>query len=337
MKILVPTLYPTIGGSTRVLLSAAKALRSEHDVVVRGPFVEADEQTQTPFPELSLATWAQKLAVAPLAARLIASETRELKGRGFEIIYVHDNVSLYVYGMIAKLLRVSVVRHMHQEGSVFLERLRTVLAGRVITISKHSYSPRGAALIRNPVRPILPLRAAAPEEVVIAGRICALKNQMLGVEALSILRKQGLDRRLRLCGDVQEAGYAAQLRRRASELGIQGYVSLDGFVRPQDYLASASCMLMPSLSENQPLALLEAIAAEVPVVASDIPAHRELVGLGCLPAAALAPLTAEGFAEAITRVQQMQSWEQYASKINELFSQDGFSAELCAFFRSQSH
>jgi glycosyltransferase involved in cell wall biosynthesis len=96
-------------------------------------------------------------------------------------------------------------------------------------------------------------------------------------------------------------------------------------------------MLMPSLSENQPLALLEAIAAEVPVVASDIPAHRELVGLGCLPAAALAPLTAEGFAEAITRVQQMQSWEQYASKINELFSQDGFSAELCAFFRSQSH
>ena len=199
-----------------MLLSAAKALRSEHDVVVRGPFAEADEQTQTPFPELSLATWAQKLAVAPLAARLIASETRELKGRGFEIIYVHDNVSLYVYGMIAKLLRVSVVRHMHQEGSVFLERLRTVLAGRVITISKHSYSPRGAALIRNPVRPILLLRAAAPEEVVIAGRICALKNQMLGVEALSILRKQGLDRRLRLCGDVQEAGYAAQLRRRAS-------------------------------------------------------------------------------------------------------------------------
>ena len=56
---------------------------------------------------------------------------------------------------------------------------------------------------------------------------------------------------------------------------------------------------MPSQYENQPLALLEAIAARVPVVASDIAAHRELVDLGCLDPRALRPLTAEAFAAGV--------------------------------------
>ncbi|HEY7822244.1 MAG TPA: glycosyltransferase, partial [Acidimicrobiia bacterium] len=45
-------------------------------------------------------------------------------------------------------------------------------------------------------------------------------------------------------------------------------------------LASASCVVVPSFDEGLSLPVIEALRAGVPVVASDIPAHRELIGSG---------------------------------------------------------
>ncbi|HEX8417171.1 MAG TPA: hypothetical protein VF641_06155 [Methylobacterium sp.] len=49
-RILLPTLYDTRGGSTRVLLAAAEALRRDHAVTVRAPLPEADEPALALFP-----------------------------------------------------------------------------------------------------------------------------------------------------------------------------------------------------------------------------------------------------------------------------------------------
>jgi glycosyltransferase involved in cell wall biosynthesis len=55
----------------------------------------------------------------------------------------------------------------------------------------------------------------------------------------------------------------------------------------------------PSRKEGMPLAVLAAMALGVPVVASDIPAHREALGVG---SAGLVPGTPVGFAAAVSRL-----------------------------------
>ncbi|HEY7822925.1 MAG TPA: FkbM family methyltransferase, partial [Acidimicrobiia bacterium] len=53
-----------------------------------------------------------------------------------------------------------------------------------------------------------------------------------------------------------------------------------------ELLASASCVVVPSFDEGLSLPVIEALRAGVPVVASEIPAHRELIGSGafsCVP------------------------------------------------------
>ena len=67
-------------------------------------------------------------------------------------------------------------------------------------------------------------------ELVVAGSICARKNQLLAVEALAVLVGKGMAVRLRLCGNVLEPGYADAVRRRAEELGIRDRVEIAGFV-----------------------------------------------------------------------------------------------------------
>jgi glycosyltransferase involved in cell wall biosynthesis len=334
VKILVPTVYPTVSGSTRVLLAAANALATAHDVVVRGPFPQADEQTRLAFPNHALDSSLAKLRAMPLLARIVTAEAFNLRGRGFDVIYVHDGPSLYAYSVVARLVKAKLVCHVHLRGSGLLEEIRTRFAISSIHISDHCAADEPHVIIRNPVTAPLIRRKPNPDELVVAGSISRRKNQLLAVDALAILLERGFQARLRLCGDVLDADYVRQARERAKHIKAEGRIIYDGFVPPQDYLTTASCLLMPSLAENQPLALLEAIAAEVPVVASDIPAHRELVDLGCLPPGALAPLTAEAFAEGVMRAQKMCDAAKYAGRVREIFSAEKFSTELATFFRA---
>jgi FkbM family methyltransferase len=63
-------------------------------------------------------------------------------------------------------------------------------------------------------------------------------------------------------------------------------------------LASASVIVVPSFDEGLSLPILEAVAAGTPIVASDIPAHRELIGRGSYLAD---PQDLPAFATAINR------------------------------------
>lgn len=87
-----------------------------------------------------------------------------------------------------------------------------------------------------------------------------------------------------ICG---QGGRERALRRQAERLGVADRVRLMGFVaEPEQMYRNADVFLFPSRQEGLPVALMEAMAAGLPCVVSDIRGNRQLVdscGGMCVP------------------------------------------------------
>lgn len=106
--------------------------------------------------------------------------------------------------------------------------------------------------------------------------LTARKGQDVLLRALARLRRQRW--RLRLVGPVRDRVFARRLRRLTLGLGLSGRIDFVGAV-PQPRLAqeyrAADLFVLPSRHEGFGIALLEARAAGLPVVASDAGAIPE--------------------------------------------------------------
>jgi glycosyltransferase involved in cell wall biosynthesis len=104
--------------------------------------------------------------------------------------------------------------------------------------------------------------------VVGVGRFSPEKDFPLLVRAIADLVNDGHDLQLLLLGD---GGLRGELTALTKELDIVDRVLMPGFV-DNIYLYLKHCQLfaMPSLTEGLPMALLEAMHAEIPIVASQV-------------------------------------------------------------------
>ncbi len=125
------------------------------------------------------------------------------------------------------------------------------------------------------VRSALCARTPTPTVVNVAS-VQPLKNQARLIEVMRRLVRRVPGVQLRLVG--REVGdYGQRVRRAAAEAGVADRVSLVGEVsEPMPLMASAHLMVLPSLWEGLPCAVLEACALGTPVLASDLPGTREL-------------------------------------------------------------
>jgi glycosyltransferase involved in cell wall biosynthesis len=98
---------------------------------------------------------------------------------------------------------------------------------------------------------------------------------------------------------VGDGPQAAALRARAAERGVEARVHFTGWrLDTAQCMADADVYVSASHVEGLPLTVLEAMSWGVPVVASDIPPHRELLGPGDL--GRLFPVgSATGLADAV--------------------------------------
>jgi len=105
------------------------------------------------------------------------------------------------------------------------------------------------------------------------------------VEIFARVRRRGVEARLVMVGDGSERG---QAEHRARCLGLESFCTFVGKQpRIVDYLSVADVLLLPSEQESFGLAALEAMACEVPVVASRVGGVPEVVTdgeTGCLSA-----------------------------------------------------
>jgi glycosyltransferase involved in cell wall biosynthesis len=108
---------------------------------------------------------------------------------------------------------------------------------------------------------------------VLAGRICAQKNQVLVVRSLAELKRQSrLPRHVRVlfAGRVSSPIVHAELRYLIWRHGLDGFVRLLGPVRDMQQLFDAcDFALLPSQTEASPLASLEAMSAGLPVLTTE--------------------------------------------------------------------
>lgn len=134
-----------------------------------------------------------------------------------------------------------------------------------------SYPNARFAFVHNPYVEPAHLALAAtrrplpPEPMLLTvGRLAVQKDQATLLDALARLK----DRRWRLT-IVGDGPLRADLERQAGSLGLASRITFAGFVDPLPHYASADLFVLPSRWEGFPAVALEALAAGLPVVATD--------------------------------------------------------------------
>ncbi|WP_374522362.1 glycosyltransferase family 4 protein [Hydrogenophaga sp.] len=114
--------------------------------------------------------------------------------------------------------------------------------------------------------------------VIVTARLLWDKGLGEFVAAARLLRAQGIQARFALVGDLDADNRASIDPAVLDEWKAEGVVELWGFRRdmPQ-VLAEADIVCLPSYREGLPKALLEAMAAGLPCVTTDVPGCREAV------------------------------------------------------------
>lgn len=121
---------------------------------------------------------------------------------------------------------------------------------------------------------------AEPVRLVTIGRISPRKAPQVALEATAILRAQGRDVRLDLCGSAADGKewFEDQLLQRATESDLAGAVRFLGYTAPVwPALAAADIVIAPSLGESFGNAVVEGQMACRPVVATAVQGHLETV------------------------------------------------------------
>jgi len=110
------------------------------------------------------------------------------------------------------------------------------------------------------------------------GQLVERKNLSLLLKAIKLLSKKKDNFKLLLIGDGK---LRASLEEEVIRLGIASYIHFKGFKKNVlSLLKSIDLLVLPSLKEGIPRCIMEAMAAKVPVVASDIPGNKELITHG---------------------------------------------------------
>jgi len=179
-----------------------------------------------------------------------------------------------------------------------------------------------------------PVRAWSPPRLLSVGRVVYQKGFDLGAHALADLRT--LDWEWYIAGD---GPYRPQLEMLMDELGVRDRVHFLGWLDRAsliEWYRRANLFLFPSRHEGMPNAVLEAMAAGLPVIATRIAGNEELVVDG-LSGALVPPQDAAALREALRpllveeglrrrmgqasfeRVRQHYSWERSAQAYLSLF------------------
>ena len=182
------------------------------------------------------------------------------------------------------------------------------LADRVIVMSavesrRLAASRLASRVLHNAVLPIakgahstsLTITGARPR-IGVVGRLSPEKGVDVFLAACGLLRRDGVTFSAVIAGDGPER---RNLETLCSSLGLSDHVQFLGNVDPiEPIYPQVDLLVIPSRSEGLPNVLLEALRADLPVVATNVGAVPEVIG-GTLAGAIVPPESPEAMARAI--------------------------------------
>lgn len=216
-----------------------------------------------------------------------------MHGSGFQEDY-ENSPRLVRAAIRATLSRVSAFVAL---GELWADRMRVVAPTARITAI-----PNAVRFTRRAVEPA----SGEPTRVVFLGRIGDHKGAFGLLDAWAkLVREPGFSTRggdlatLELAGD----GETEKARRRIKELGMEDTVQVHDWLTESgaaEMLDRAQVLVLPSRNEGQPMAVLEAMARGLCVIATDVGGLPEMIGDGC--GVMIPPDDTEAIATALRKV-----------------------------------
>ncbi|MGR9106567.1 MAG: glycosyltransferase family 4 protein [Gammaproteobacteria bacterium] len=143
-------------------------------------------------------------------------------------------------------------------------------------LARHRFlKPRLASTHRNDLEVVKSVRRRDknyPIRLACVGVLEKRKNQAFLLDCLAALMSKDIVLNIYGIGPDE-----IMLRRLVKNLELDGCVHFNGWVAASEIWPNADILLMPSLHEGAPNAVLEALARRIPILASDIPEHREIL------------------------------------------------------------
>ena len=210
--------------------------------------------------ELSRASWIREPELDPRMPVEATSPLRRFWSRFFR------RLSQVAYHQAARIVTLSEVNRGKQlaDGA---DAARTAIVANGVDVD-HLAEQIGAPVAR---------AANEPVRIGFVGRVVPIKDVITFIKACDLaLRDVRLD--IRVIGpDDEDAAYAARCKELVGSLGREQEIQFVGPKRLGDIYGQVDVVVLTSFSEGQPLVILEANAAGVPCIATDVGACREML------------------------------------------------------------
>ena len=314
MKILhVITRMDRGGSAVNTLLCAIEQQRLGHEVsLVYGCSIESDmsdaekEKTDAEIQRFQslggrVIVLASMLRALGMHDKLAYRELKALMKMGFDIVHTHTSKAGALARLAAKDINIKVVhtphghifhgyfgglktqifiaieRYLAKKTDVLIALTRAErddhLALRIGQKSQWRVIPSGVD-VQAIMRQTEAIKGQMEWDAVSVGRLVPIKGMERLIKAWAEVCKIKPDAKLALVGDGEERVFLTLL---AEDLGISENIHFAGWSNPVPYLAHTRCFALLSYNEGMGRAVVEALAAGLPCVVSDVCGLRELV------------------------------------------------------------
>ena len=121
-------------------------------------------------------------------------------------------------------------------------------------------------------------RPKMAKTVGFVGRVVSIKDIKVFIRAMKIVKEKINDVTVYIMGSGDEdPQYTQECKTLATMLQLQNNILFTGVVDVKDYYPRLDVMVLTSVSEAQPLSILEAMSLGVPIVATDVGSCKELI------------------------------------------------------------
>jgi glycosyltransferase involved in cell wall biosynthesis len=245
-------LYHTICTGYAGLLAARAKIEMDVPVLISEHGIYTNERRV----EIASADWLEETSSSQLTIDVLKSDLRDLWIDAFA------NYSRICYQACDKIITLFAGnQHAQIEDGADVQKMDII--------------PNGVDTARFSA---LPKRAHDVPTIAMIGRVVPIKDVKSFIRACAIMRESLGDLKAYIMGNTEEdPDYAMECKELVDHLLLDKVITFTGAVRIDDYLPDIDVVVFTSVSEAQPLVILEAGAAGIPVVSTFVGACSEMI------------------------------------------------------------